>query len=360
MSRAKGPAKTIQKLFIGMLLGANLCTLMLLWISVLSTYFPADDFPRISLLGLAFPIFLGINIAFCILWIIFHIRLIWVPLVGMLLVSGFIWDYCPLNMKQMPQESDSLLSIMSFNAGWMKTEEDKIAFTEYLKHTHPDIICIQELGYGWHNLENTKRWRDSMGYHEMTSLNKTIYSRLPIIGDSVSITYPTRSNGSLGCWIDLDGDSLLVISNHLESNHLTEDETTEYQEMIKNPGKERIQQSGHTIGSKLREAAYYRGCQTDTMCAIVERNAGKHIIMCGDYNDTPISYTYQKLLSHLDEAFRKGGHGPGFSFKLSGFYIRIDHVFFSNQFECEYTCIDHSLNVSDHYPIITYLRKKNK
>ena len=55
MSTNKAPRNTLERILRGVLVGANLGTILLLWMSVLSTYLPPDLFPRLSLAGLAFP-----------------------------------------------------------------------------------------------------------------------------------------------------------------------------------------------------------------------------------------------------------------------------------------------------------------
>ena len=42
----------------------------------------------------------------------------------------------------------------------------------------------------------------------------------------------------------------------------------------------------------------------------------KPVILCGDFNDTPISYTRHRVASlGLTDAFREAGQGFGFSFR---------------------------------------------
>ena len=72
MSTNKAPRNALERILRGVLVGANLGTILLLWMSVLSTYLPPDLFPRLSLAGLAFPVFLVANILFVFLWLIFR------------------------------------------------------------------------------------------------------------------------------------------------------------------------------------------------------------------------------------------------------------------------------------------------
>ena len=109
---------------------------------------------------------------------------------------------------------------------------------------------------------------------------------------------------------------------------------------------------------KLSQAAAYRGAQTDSICALVDRHAARDIIVCGDLNETPISYTYQQLDRRLTSAFRQAGLGPGFTYSRRSFPVRIDHLFHSDGWTCTSCRIDRTLSVSDHYPLIVRLSKK--
>ena len=56
------------------------------------------------------------------------------------------------------------------------------------------------------------------------------------------------------------------------------------------------------------------------------------MIVCGDFNDTPISYTYRTMSRDLNDAFRKVGRG--YSHTYRGFFnmLRIDYVLCSDEF----------------------------
>jgi endonuclease/exonuclease/phosphatase family metal-dependent hydrolase len=349
--------RPITRLFIGLFLGANICTVLLMWLTVASTFFSPSEYPTLSLLGLFFPIFVAVDIAFVFFWLIFRFYLIWIPLLGLAAVSGYAMDYCPLNTKE--YLSDSAICVVSYNLGGVQDEEDKQEIVRYLKEKTPDIVCFQEMSGTLMNMPDFLHFVDSVGYNKVTGLGKYILTRFPILGDTLHIDYPTRTNSSMACWILCQGDSLLLVSNHLESNRLSNSDKTEYKDMILEPEREKVEQGGRLLKRKLGDAAYYRGAQIDTLCALIERNAGKSILMCGDFNDTPISYSYQQLAKRLDSAFRKTGRGAGFTYRQSGIYVRIDHIFISEDWQCIKCFVDDKIRASDHFPVVAYIQKKH-
>lgn len=347
-----------KRISISLFLGANLCTILLLWLSVALTFVSPELIPRLSLLTLAFPIFLGVDILFILFWLLFHARLAWVPIAGALLVGGYILDYCPLHFGNNDNggASDSTLSIISFNVGYMKDDEQRDELIRFINTADADIVCLQELDKKF--LSNHQDWLDSTSYHTLQGSTVAILSRLPFLSDTIHIDYPTRSNHSIACWINYYGDSLFIVNNHLESNHLSPEEKDDYTHAIKEPDREAIKNSSHLLLDKLSEAAAYRGAQTDSICSLVDRYAGHATIVCGDLNETPISYTYQRLAHRLTSAYRKAGNGPGFTYSRRSFPVRIDHLFFSSHWTCTSCRIDRAVSSSDHYPIIVRLSKK--
>ena len=349
--------KVLKRFSLGLFLGANLCTILLMWLCVALTFVSPDLFPRFSLLTLAFPIFLCADALFLVFWLLFHARLAWVPIVGALIVGGYILDYCPLHIgADSNEDNDSIVTIVSFNVGYMKTDEQREELLSFLSSTNADIVCLQELDS--HFLTKHKEWVDSTSYSYLQSKSNVILSHLPFLSDTIHIDYPTRTNNSVACWIDCYGDSLLVVNNHLESNHLSVEEKDDYTQAIKEPDSEAIKNSSHLLLNKLSEATAYRGTQTDSICSFIDRNAYHPVIVCGDLNETPISYTYQQIANRLSSAYRKTGCGPGFTYTRRSFPVRIDHLFFPKEWTCVSCRIDRTISVSDHYPVIVRLREK--
>jgi len=81
-------------------------------------------------------------------------------------------------------------------------------------------------------------------------------------------------------------------------------------------------------------------------------NSAYPVIVCGDFNDTPVSYVYRMMRGDLKDAFVEAGKGFGGTYngKLPSF--RIDYILFDPKFEA-YNFERNKLNLSDHYPIIT-------
>jgi endonuclease/exonuclease/phosphatase family metal-dependent hydrolase len=82
------------------------------------------------------------------------------------------------------------------------------------------------------------------------------------------------------------------------------------------------------------------------------------VIVCGDFNDTPISYSYRKIRKGLKDAFVESGSGAGFTYKGKYPPNRIDYILFDDRLSSS-GYISDRVKYSDHYPITAYFRINN-
>ncbi len=351
-------SQACERILTGILLGANLLTVLLLWTCVLSTYLPPNEYPRLSLLGLLFPVFLCVDLIFVLLWLLYKAHMIWLPLGGLLVVSSFILDYCPINQEGKP--NDSVLCIISYNAGGVEDAAGRDSFWTYLKQMKPDIVCVQEVSSFWFDTDEAKKDMQEAGFHYMGEKGTYVLSRFPLAKSDIEFHYETVGNNSFACWALSEEDSILIVCNHLESNRLSSEEKSDYREMLHSPNRDIVRHEGRSLLRKLSKAASLRGLQVDTLCEVVLSHSQCPMIVCGDFNDTPISYTYRRLSDVLNSAYRQSGLGFGFSFNQDEFFVRIDHIFFSSHWVSRHTFVDQSIYLSDHYPIVSYLERKRE
>lgn len=346
-------------MLVGILAGANLVTILLMLASCLSTYLPPAIHPRLSQAGLLFPIFLLLNIAFIAIWLIVSWRWTLLPLLGMATCWSYIRDYCPINFNK--KQTGDYISVLSYNVAGLTAAPTEVfdgyKAVDYITASGADIILLQECPNGGVVYNQLKHTMDSLNYHIKNDVAMCIISRWPFVDDVVYRTPGAFGNGTLAWRIDMDGDTVLMINNHLQSNGLSMEEKTEYGDALDSYDKDKMKASGKLLFSKLTKAASKREEQTDSVCQLIKRNLRHSIILTGDMNDTPISYTYQQISSLLKNAFRESGSGLGFSFTGKGFPVRIDHIFVTEDWETGHTYVDKSIQASDHRPILTRLYK---
>ena len=362
-----GWVKGVQHLLLQLAVGANLMAALLLLACGLSSWLNPAVHPQLALFGLGFPLLLLLNVAFVFFWLIFYVRYVWLPLVGMLFSVSYIYDYCPLNWPV--KRPEGTLKCITYNTEFMgrgeKDEKGRLPLADYLAASDADIICLQEA----ETMKGVKaEYVDSVmeaaGYrirrlHDGKPEAQLVYSRLPILSVR-RIAYESSDNGSLAVELLYDRDTVLLVNNHFESYKLTLEDKKKYKELIRDPENGHAEDDSKRLVRKMAKASRLRGPQVDSVLQYIEKAGKEAVIVCGDFNDSPISYACRRLSSHLTSAFRQSGNGLGLSYNQKAFYFRIDHIFVSDYWRTYETHVDKTAVWSDHYPMVTYLKKDKK
>lgn len=349
-------------MFISIMVGANLATILLLWLTCLSTHVDPITHPRLSQAGLLFPVFLFIDILFLVAWFIISWKHALLPVIGVLCCWNFVRDYVPVNFTpEAPAESHRILS---FNvANFTKDHSCNIDGWEsmrYITSSNADIVFLQECPQSSDIFKTLSRDMKTKGYQVRSYAGLTIFSKSNFVGENVYEKYINAGNGSFACLVNLQGDTVLLVNNHLQSNAISIEEKNEYSNAITKYDRDRMTASGRILLSRLSNAAAKRAEQVNSLCMLIKEYEKYDIILAGDLNDTPVSYTCQQLSRHLKSSFVESGNGMGISFNRKAFPVRIDHIYVSKTFETHSTHIDKSIKSSDHRPIITNIYKSNK
>jgi endonuclease/exonuclease/phosphatase family metal-dependent hydrolase len=101
----------------------------------------------------------------------------------------------------------------------------------------------------------------------------------------------------------------------------------------------------------MRQAYIQRAEQVDILAKHIQ-SSPYPVIVCGDFNDTPVSYTYNKLSKNLQDAFVESGSGIGNTFRGNFPYVRIDYVLYSPSLKLHHYHTE-KVNWSDHFPVMT-------
>lgn len=350
-------------MLVSILIGANLATIALMWASCLSTLLDPAIHPRLSQAGLLFPVFLGIDLLFLLVWVIVSWRWILLPVVGILGCWNYTKDFCPTNwFKETPETN--YYKVLSFNvAGFANDEEndfDGWKTLDYITNSDADIIFLQECPGSGTIYSRMKHKMDSLGYDVRSDGGIRIFSKWPLIGETIHTNVSYHGNGSYACLAKIEGDTILLINNHLQSNAISQQEKNDYGNAIEQYDKDKMTASSRILFSRLTEAAAKRAEQTNMLCKLIKEYDKYSMIVGGDFNDTPISYTFQQISNLLNNAFTESGNGMGISFNRKGFPVRIDHIFTSRDLKTHDTFIDNEIKSSDHRPILSRVYKSAK
>lgn len=366
--------KRIGKYFRLLLLWVNVLFAVLFVFCAFSPYIDPEVHPVLACAGMAFPFFLLANVLFLLLWLFMYRKYALLSLAVLLSCACQVRTYLPVNMPvgKLPADAFKLLSynVMAFANDQQHTTDKPNPVLEYVKNSDADIICLQEFILSkdkWHlrqaDVDKALKDYPYRKYQQIGTNDNGLacYSRFPILSQR-QLSYSSLYNGSVMYQLDINGDTVAVINNHLESNKLTYEDKKVYVDMLKDPEKGKVEYGTHLLIAKLAEAMAIRARQAQLISHVVDslQACGRKVIVCGDFNDTPISYTHRLISKKLHDAFVRSGNGLGVSYNQNGFNFRIDNILVSKDWRTYRCTVDNSVKGSDHYPIWCYISSRDK
>lgn len=356
-------ARAFSRLAEIVMTGTSWVSVFALWGIAASVYVSPATSRLAGAVGILFPAALFATVASFVACLFVARSRSWISLFGLICASGSIRSYCPVHVMQ-DDVSDSALTVMSYNCfgfSAAKTNAGQDSILQYVVSQGTDIFCYQE---GVQSFEHWNRqvpaFAERFPYVSQPfpaqSTAQGCCSRWPIVRTEL-VTSHTQ-NAVVAFWIARGkGDSLLVLNCHLQSNNLTLEDRSQYSQMVHRPQQQQSTDStlhaSRTLASKFAAASGIRALMADTVVQYLERHPGVPTIVCGDFNDTPISYSaYRMQRAGLTDAYRAAGSGIGRSFNKDAMYVRIDHQFCSKSLRPVRARIDCTPKWSDHYPIV--------
>ena len=319
--------KLIGKLVAYPLLAVNIITALLLIFSCYgSMAAPIGRWPFASLSGLTFPFLYLFNFVFLVLWLLTWKKGALVPIVTILICLFPTLKYFPLHFLKADKVQDPYITIVTYNTEGFGMDDNKDWTTNnpVLKYTldlNADIVFLQEAS------------KDVMKKAAGEKKIKALYPHIQ--------TAPGSSD--MACF------SKYPIINK-------ETEISEYHQFIKNPTDSTHYKASKKVLKNLLESTSQRAGQARLIADRARSETAKYLIVCGDFNDTPLSYSYRVFNRFMNDAYAKSGVGMGITYHEHRLYYRIDHIFCSRNITPLYTWIDRIQKDSDHYPVISKIR----
>jgi len=332
----------------------NSISLFTLLLSYLSPYISPTFFWPISFFGLVFPILYLVNLAFFIYWIIGFKKPMWANLIILLIGIGNISNYFGTSPNSNSSEENT--KILSYNVrlfnryGWIPKENVREDIFAFFTEEDADILCIQEF-YTPNEIPDLNYPYRHIGLQNKKSQwHMAIYSKYPQIKKkTVSIKGERMNNTCIYSDMIINEDTIRVYNIHLASNWF---KNSDYS-FIQNPQKEKIKEGLKGIASRLKNSFIKRA---EEVAVIKEhiKTSPYPIILCGDFNDTPLSFAYNSIKGDLVDAFTVCGKGIGDSFvKIPA--LRIDYIFHDEELKSS-NYKKHKKVLSDHYAVSCDIR----
>jgi len=287
-------------------------------------------------------------------------------LIVILLGFNNLKNYIQINGKNSSKKG---IVICSYNVrnfagktyGEKSREKNAVSIYSYLKKKNPDIICLQETNTSTMNkvfqpsLVNSKELGSEI-YSTKLEINgdPVIYSKFPVINEKKIHFKGTRNMISYAD-IAMNEDTVRIFNCHLQSYRLTNSDISEFNDFPFEDNKKDIKEILF-FNNKLEQAFVRRAEHADSLKAYIKK-CPYPVIVCGDFNDTPVSYVYHTISKELKDTFVESGSGISNTYLGDLPSFRIDYIFHSKEFS-GYNFSRDKVNYSDHYPISCKLIRK--
>lgn len=336
----------------------NLGASCLLLISYLAPFIPPDRFWPISFFGLAYPYLAFLNLIFLVFWALKYSRKMVLSLACLLI--GFTSFTNTYQLIPRSNSTKSGIKILSYNVHGFNSEQrahrlNNPKIVEYLKSTGASIICLQEgtqFKNGKLSPQGIKEALPEISYFQVVSSGSysdlVTFSKYPIINKGI-LKFPVPS--ILVQFSDIkisESQTIRIYNCHLQSYAMDPDDYSVFDSIGSSTNSHQIAEA-RKVTYKLRNGFMLRAYQARKLAEHI-RNSPYPVIICGDFNDTPVSYTYRKVRGNLNDAFIESGWGTSNTYNGELPSFRIDYILYDQKFTAQNYQRDRVF-FSDHFPI---------
>lgn len=319
----------------------NVLAAFLLLLSYILVYVEPKQFSVLSVLSLAVPVLIIVNLLFLIYWILRLKKQVMVSAVVLLLGYNFIGSLYQFNGETPNSHDTTVISIMTYNVRifnnykWIPSDNVKEDIGKFLNNEQADIIALQEYprgnplileGYNNFNARYTKKAKGGL----------VVYAKYPIV-NSGSLEFLNTPNNAIYVDLEIQQDTIRVYNVHLQSARL-------------DTSVEALEKEGSNLFKRLGSTFKTQQDQAETILKHVSSCPHPYIIT-GDFNNTAFSYVYRQLLGeNLKDSFVESGEGFGRTFNLKQLPLRIDFVLLHKSMQVK-SHKSYNTQLSDHFPV---------
>lgn len=373
--------KAVRRLsvFNRLFLITNLTGITALVLSYLAMYISPEKFWFLQLFSLGYPYIILINLLFILYWALqwrsYFIFSFLAIAIGYKPITGYLQINInkSIDNSKLDKSNNDFVKVMSYNVrvfdlyNWTSNKKTRNEIYALFYEEQPDILCLQEFfsdaTRGFNSEDTLPKFLNAANKHiyYTTILRKTdkwgiaTLSKYPIVNKGV-ISFGKKSNNiCIFSDLKINDDTLRVFNCHLQSAHFSASDYKFIQDVQNNNETDEIEGSRRIL-TRLKDAFALRGRQADMIADAISTSPYK-VLVCGDFNDPPCSYTYNRISENLSDAFKQSGNGFGRTYLGKFAPYRIDYILHSKEMR-SYGFTRMPDELSDHYPIYTYLKIK--
>lgn len=318
-----------------------------------------------TIFGLLFFPLLLCNL-FLLCWAIFRrSSAAFIPLLALMPAAFMFGKF--FQFRSSEQDCGDGVKIVSYNVGRFTSPNEALRANKtacadsvmaFLKNEDADIICLQE--FYMKNPDRVKTYLESRmkGYDIEYFVNvdsrgcygNVTLSRYPALGKG-KIDFDHSSNLALYSDYMIGGERFRVYNCHFESYNIS------LSRLAASLEKD-YHRTVLATEEKMKKSIVRRPKQVEQVMRNIE-SCNDNVIVTGDFNDTPMSYTYWRLSRKRKDSFVDAGWGTGATFFNLRPFLRIDYVLFPETYKAVSHKVIHK-DFSDHYPIVAKIKKREE
>ena len=361
-SKERKPRSFFGKMIVFILAVLAVIGVIAMALSIANAYVNPKDFIWTTVFGLAFWEILIYNVVVFLLLLLMWSNKIWISVVALLIAIPGISKSFSIGSKSKAENS---IRVMSYNVHDFRhvdgvTEKEQFAnqVIAMVREHAPDILCCQEFSQfksGVSRPQCIEDFAKEAGFQYIYFNRKTNYGG-NVIFSKYPLTKVAEDSGfgkgnTYGVMVSVDAGEkgkFHVANVHLLSYMITDSEI----DVLTNASeRQNLDTIGKTVLHKLSFAFQKRSEELQTVLNGMPPVGGP-IIICGDFNEPPLSYNYRQMQkAGFVDTFTKVGFGikPTYAGKLP--LLRIDYVW-ANDGVKPLAFERHKYKASDHYPIM--------
>ncbi len=249
------------------------------------------------------------------------------------------------------------ISILSYNTHCLAFQDYQLENNDvlnYVRQQNADIVCLQEFVAYKHRRtwQEVKRYLgypysyiDFKVYAGRRQYGLAVFSKYPLINKQ-TLHYESNTNISNRCDVVIDTDTFRLFTNHLQSNMLKPQDLVTPKDFTLDD----VQKNVEKVSKKITSNTQLRAEQAKYVQQEIAKSRYPAIV-CGDFNDVPVSYTYRTISKGLQDAFLTANSWSlGHTFYKGRIGVRIDYILCDKSFGVSDFKID-KVSFSDHYPV---------
>ncbi len=341
----------------------NITFFILSLISLASVYVSPEDVWIVGFISFAIPPLLLINLFYCLYWLRKkeYKRILWSLSI---LIVGWSQINRTISLDFGDESPNKTLGVLSGNVRvfnvykHLRTSDPESSkkLINWLKGNENDILCLQEYynepGHGVYN--TSKKLKESFPYQfiQPVVVNRigaqfgvAIFSKHKILNTGTIPFKDKSKNQAAFADVAWNNQTIRIYNVHLESMHIPANTLFDGKN-----GKDELKAKGKDTFRRLKQGFITRAKQIAVVTKHIEQ-CPYPLIVCGDLNDLPYSYSYQQLRSILYNSFEHKGFGIGTTYNGKLPFLRIDNQFFSDKLKINQFEVHSDVDYSDHFPI---------